>query len=107
MTGRPAVPPEPGPGSAAAPRPRARPPPPAAPPALRRACHARLCTLPDTGKNSPDHDAAACHHAMTSAIGVLVEDAGYHSDANLSSPGPDRLIADGKTRDLARRQSAS
>jgi transposase len=79
----------------------------AAGPALLRACHDRLCTLPDTGKNSPDHDAAACHHAMTSAIGVLVKDAGYHSDANLSAPGPDRLIADGKTRDLARRQPAS
>ena len=76
-------------------------------PALLRRCHDRLCTLPDTGKTSPDHDAAACHHAMTSAIGVLVEDAGYHSDANLSAPGPDRLIADGKTRDLARRQPAS
>jgi transposase len=79
----------------------------AAEPALLRACHDRLCILPDTGENSPDHDAAACHHAMTSAIGVLVEDAGYHSDANLSAPGPDRLIADGKTRDLARCQSAS
>jgi hypothetical protein len=44
---------------------------------------------------------------MTSAIGVLVEDAGYHSEANLTAPGPDRLIADGKTRDLARRQPAS
>jgi hypothetical protein len=76
-------------------------------PALLRRCHDRLCTLPDTGGNSPDHDAAACHHAMTSAIGVLVEDAGYHSEANLTAPGPDRLIADGKTRDLARRQPAS
>jgi Transposase DDE domain len=43
---------------------------------------------------------------MTSAIGVLVQDAGYHSDANLAAPGPDRLIADAKTRDLARRQPA-
>ena len=76
-------------------------------PALLRRCHDRLCTLPDTGENSPDHDAAACHHAMTSAIGVLVEDAGYHSEANLTAPGPDRLIADGKTRDLARRPPAS
>ena len=43
---------------------------------------------------------------MTSGIGVFVEDAGYHSQANLDAPGPDRLIADGKTRDLARRQPA-
>lgn len=32
---------------------------------------------------------------------------GYHSEANLSAPGPDRLIADGKTRDLARSQPAT
>jgi len=78
----------------------------AAGPAALRACHDRLCTLPARDKNSPDHDAAACHHAMTSRIGVLVEDAGYHSEANLTAPGPDRLIADAKTRDLARREPA-
>src|SRR6266566_6239382 len=78
----------------------------AADPALLRACHGRLCTLPARDKNSPDHDAAACHHAMTSQIDVLVEDAGYHSEANLTAPGPDRLIADAKTRDLARREPA-
>jgi transposase len=78
----------------------------AADPAALRACHGRLCTLPARDKNSPDHDAAACHHAMTSRIGVLVEDAGYHSEANLTAPGPDRLIADAKTRDLARREPA-
>jgi hypothetical protein len=43
---------------------------------------------------------------MTSGIGVLVEDAGYYSEANLTAPGPGRLIADGKTRDLARREPA-
>ena len=79
----------------------------AADPAVLRRCHDRLCTLPQKAKNGPGHDAAACHHAMTSAIGVLVKDAGYHSEANLSAPGPDRLIAGGKTRDLARRQPAS
>jgi hypothetical protein len=73
----------------------------AASPALLAACHDRLCTLPDKDWNGPGHDAAACHHAMTSRIGVLVADAGYHSEANLAGPGPDRLIADGKTRDLA------
>jgi transposase len=75
-------------------------------PALLAACHSRLCTLPDKEKTSPGHDAAACHHAMTSQIGVLVKDAGYHSEANLTAPGPGRLIADGKTRDLRRRQPA-
>jgi transposase len=75
-------------------------------PVMLRACHGRLCTLPEQEKNGPGHDAAACHHAMTGGIGVLVEDAGYHSQANLEAPGPDRLIADGKTRDLARREPA-
>jgi hypothetical protein len=78
----------------------------AADPALLARCHARLCTLPEEDKNSPGHDAAACHHAMTSGIGVLVTDAGYHSEANLTAPGPRRLIADAKTRDLRRRQPA-
>jgi transposase len=78
----------------------------AADPALLRACHQRLCTLPGSGENDPGHDPAACHHAMTSGIGVLVEDAGYHSEANLTAPGPVRLIADAKTRDLAAREPA-
>jgi transposase len=69
-------------------------------PATLAACHARLCTLPGKEKNDPGHDAAACHHAMTSRIGVIVEDAGYHSEANLTAPGPDRITAPGKTRDL-------
>jgi transposase len=78
----------------------------AAAPALLAQCHGRLCTLPQEGKHSPDHDIAACHAAMTSGIGVLVADAGYHSETNLAAPGPDRLIADGKTRELARREPA-
>ena len=78
----------------------------AASPAALRACHDRMCALPDKDRHDPGHDAAACHHAMTSGIGVLVSDAGYHSEANLTAPGPDRLIADGKTRDLARREPA-
>jgi transposase len=40
------------------------------------------------------------------AVAVRTEDAGYQSEASLSAPGPDRLIADGKTRDLARREPA-
>jgi transposase len=67
-------------------------------PAQLTRCHARLCRLPRAERTSPDHDPAACHHAMTSRIGVLVIDAGYHSEENLTAPGPPRLIADGKTR---------
>jgi transposase len=75
-------------------------------PATLARCHSRLCTLPGKEKNDPGHDAAACHHAMTSRIGVLAEDAGYHSEANLTAAGPARLIAGGKTRDLAAREPA-
>jgi transposase len=35
-------------------------------------------------------------------IGTVLADAGYASDANLAEPGPDRLIALGKSRDQAR-----
>jgi transposase len=75
-------------------------------PALLAACHSRLCTLPEKDRTGPGHDMAACHRAMTAGIGVLVEDAGYHSHANLEAPGPDRLIADAKTRKLAAGQPA-
>jgi len=78
----------------------------AADPALLARCHQRLCTLPEKDRNSPGHDTAACHRAMTGGIGVLVEDAGYHSEANLAAPGPARLIADARTRELAAREPA-
>ena len=58
------------------------------------------------GQAHPGHDIAACHAAMTSGAGVFVADAGYHSQANLEAPGPNRLFADAKTRDLARREPA-
>jgi transposase len=79
----------------------------AADPALLAKCHSRLCTLPERGKHDPGHDIAACHAAMTGGIGILVEDAGYHSEANLTAPGPPRLIADGKTSGLACREPAA
>jgi transposase len=57
-------------------------------------CHARMCTAEDPA--GPGHDAAACHAQMTTAPGVLVLDAGYCSEANLTAPGTvDRLIATG------------
>jgi transposase len=36
-------------------------------------------------------------------VGVMVGDAGYDSDVNLTAEGPDRLIADGKRRDVDQR----
>jgi transposase len=52
-------------------------------------------------------DAAAAAALMAAAggpgpetIGLALGDAGYLSEANLTSPGPDRLIATGKRRDL-------
>jgi transposase len=54
-------------------------------------CHARMCSAED-----PGHDIAACHAQMTGAAGVIVFDAGYCSEANLTAPGAvDRLIATG------------
>ena len=65
------------------------------------ACHARMCTSPGAG--DPGHDATACHAQMTSAIGVMVEDAGYCSEANLTAEGPvDRLIATGSRASMGK-----
>jgi transposase len=75
-------------------------------PVMVAECHGRLCTLPENDRHDPGHDPAACHAAMTGGIGVFVADAGYHSQVNLEAPGPDRLLADAKTRDLARREPA-
>jgi transposase len=44
----------------------------------------------------------AAHRPGAGQIGLLLADAGYLSEANLTLPGPDRLIAIGKTRGLAR-----
>jgi transposase len=43
---------------------------------------------------------AAAGGPGTGTIGLVLADAGYLSEANLTSPGPDRLIAAGKHRDL-------
>ena len=43
---------------------------------------------------------AAAAMAAADAIALVLADAGYLSDANLTCPGPDRLIATGKRRDL-------
>jgi hypothetical protein len=39
-------------------------------------------------------------HRLRAKIGTALADAGYRSQANLTCPGPDRLIATGKRRDL-------
>lgn len=57
-------------------------------------CHSRMCTAKDPG--DPGHDAVACHAQITGAVGVIVFDAGYCSEANLTAGGSvDRLIAIG------------
>lgn len=57
-------------------------------------CHARMCTARDAA--GPGHDAAGCHARMTGAPGVIVFDAGYCSEANLTAEGTvGRLIATG------------
>jgi hypothetical protein len=59
-------------------------------------------------------DAAAAAALMAAAggpgpetIGLALGDAGYLSEANLTSPGPDRLIATGKRRDLEKAARAA
>jgi transposase len=41
-------------------------------------------------------------HRLRARIGIQLADAGYCSEANLSCPGPSRLIATGKHRDLGK-----
>lgn len=45
-------------------------------------------------------DPAGQDHDGSGGIGLALADAGYCSEANLTCPGPDRLIATGKRRDL-------
>lgn len=40
-------------------------------------------------------------------VGVMLFDAGYISDANLTAPGPDRLIATGKSHELRKSEPTS
>ena len=54
----------------------------------------RAAALIDAARNEP-----------AAGIGTVVADAGYHSTANLTAPGPERLIASGKRRSV--RQAAA
>ena len=53
-------------------------------------------TGPDPGPAGQEHDGSG----QDSGIGLALADAGYCSEHNLTCPGPDRLIATGKGRDL-------
>jgi DDE family transposase len=53
---------------------------------------------PDGG--GPDGGAPGGGGGTDGGIGLVLSDAGYCSEANLTCPGPDRLIAVGKRRDL-------
>ena len=50
---------------------------------------------------------AAAAMAAADAIALVLADAGYLSEANLACPGPDRLIATGKRRDLEKAARAA
>ncbi len=55
----------------------------------------RPAPSPGPGPGSQDHDGGP-----DGGIGLALADAGYCSEHNLTCPGPDRLIATGKHRDL-------
>jgi transposase len=70
------------------------------------------CDPTDVGHFTPMADQAAAAAAalpvsltkqVPTRIATLLADAGYDSDANLTHPGPDRLIATGTRHDLHRR----
>ena len=54
---------------------------------------------PASAARGCDHQACLCR---ADAIGTLLFDGGYWTEDNLAAPGPDRLIAPGKDRDLPR-----
>lgn len=51
--------------------------------------------------------AARPHPDPNETIGTVLADAGYHSTANLTAPGPDRLIAPGARREHTHRAATS
>ena len=63
--------------------------------AHRPAASPGLLLCPESG--GQDHDSS---QGQDGGIGLALADAGYCSEANLTCPGPDRLIATGKGRDL-------
>lgn len=56
----------------------------------------------DTDCYTPTLDAASTHtDALGKTIGLVLADAGYFTEDNLTAPGPDRLIAPGKHHEVA------
>jgi len=68
-------------------------------PMLRRAEDAAVFITGRRPATRGPHPAGASD-GVTSLIKLFLSDAGYLSEHNLTIPGPDRLIATGKTRDL-------
>ena len=70
------------------------------------AAAARITAARPASAPAPQHTAP---DGTTSPVGLLLADAGYLSEDNLTLKGPDRLIATGKARDLekAARHAAS
>jgi transposase len=66
-------------------------------PMLEQAQHAAALIGAQRPAASPGQDGEPGHDG---GIGLVLADAGYCSEANLTCPGPDRLIATGKGRDL-------
>ena len=71
------------------------------PPAARTAPRPRPAASPDTAGTG-----CACGTCGRCLIGLVLADAGYKSEDNMTCPGPDRLIATGKHRDLEKKARA-
>jgi hypothetical protein len=54
----------------------------------------------DAGRGDSNSSSGDREDRSAGPIGLLLADAGYCSEDNLTAPGPDRLIATGKRRDL-------
>jgi transposase len=70
-----------------------------------RGCPAGGCCIATTfpAGERPDEATGRGQHdcpCLADWIGILLFDAGYWTEDNLTAPGPDRLIAPGKNRDL-------
>jgi transposase len=69
-----------------------------------RGCPAEGCCVPTSSGGERSGEAAGCRQrgcpCLADWIGILLFDAGYWTEDNLTAPGPDRLIAPGKNRDL-------
>jgi transposase len=69
-----------------------------------RGCPAAGCCVPASSGGQRPGQVTGCGQrdcpCLADWIGILLFDAGYWTEDNLTAPGPDRLIAPGKNRDL-------